>query len=139
MQMIDIRNQIISVLVKHGYFILSSHSKLIEIEQELGKFKNSIIVQSFRKLEELNVVTKVSENMGDTAWVPEGTYQSKTQELTVSNSTAEYLANAINFYRKEKGIKDGACDKLSIKDSDIQSLILIYEQTLAAKNTVGNN
>jgi hypothetical protein len=126
------------VLIQHGHFIFDSHQKLIEVENSLKDFKSSLILEAFKKIEEIKIATRIESEKG-IMWITEGAYQSSTQEVTISNSTAGYLADSINSYRKEKGISEAVCDKLSIKESDIQSLILLYEQLNAAKNAPMNN
>ncbi len=124
MTIISIRNQVLTILIKNGMFIMDSDVKAIKVPKQLIPIKPQLIEVAMDLLEKSLYVTKVVTT-DNTYWVLQGDMASKEQSILLSPYTAEAIANIINQYREAMHIAGGECDKLNILEEDLQSLVII--------------
>lgn len=134
MQMVDVRNQILSILIQNNCFSLDTDLSKLKVGKHLASFKKELVSAAFKSLEELKYVTKLTNEEEKVAWIIDGNFAKTTQEVSLSRETCEAISNAINSYRVAKNIERGQSDKLSISEVDIQSLLIICaELTVSAE------
>jgi hypothetical protein len=129
MTLVEIRNQVITVLLKNNMFIMNTDSKSIKVPKALSAIKELLIESSFELLQNAEYVKKFKseENL---YWILEKDIANSKQEVQVSPYTSEAIANIINQYREAMNIKHGECNKLKIVEDDLQSMVVICSTLL---------
>jgi len=143
MHLIEVRNQVITVILKKDSFNLSTDIGKIKLNKELDLFKRELVIASFEALEQANYVKKLT-NGNEILWISQKELNSSQQDINISIYTAEAIANTINTYRDFTGIKEGVSDKTKISEIDVQSLTLIVsdlllKSTKESEHKAGNN
>lgn len=129
MTLVEVRNQVITVLLKNNMFIMQNDLKAIKVPKVLSEIKQSLVESSFELLQEAGYVKKINSEKG-LYWILEKDIASKEQSVVITPYTAEAVANVINQYREAMNIKNGEANKLSITEDDLQSLIVICSTLL---------
>lgn len=138
MTLTAIRNQIITILLDKGTFSLSLDLGSIKLKKVPEKVRPGLVIAAFKRLEELRYVTRI-DSESDVFWIMDADSDSANQSISISSGTAETVANVINQYRDAFNIKSAECDKLSIKEDDVLSLVIICSALLNNVEKLGNS
>lgn len=134
MTVIEIQNQIHQTLMKGDTYIYPDDNKKIRVSKTQLEARDAIIAAVLKLFEEKKMLLSypVGEKVFYTLYAPLG---SEGQEISISQTTAELLAEIVNQYRASLKIEGGQVDKLRITDQDVQSICLVCTSLLAAMDT----
>jgi hypothetical protein len=131
MTLIEIRNQIFTHFLKSDTFALPNDLKKVKVGKNQEEFKQELVTQVLTDMQEDGLCGEISNPAtGEIkAFVMAGPLGQNGQDVSISNQTAELVAEIINQYLASQD-QEGVVDKLNINEGDIQNLAIITAQLL---------
>jgi len=137
MTLVEIKNQVVEVLIKKQTFDVNDFEK-IKVSEDLVKSRDSLIREALKDLVETKFVRagKADGDIESSVWVMEFPVGFHGQQVEIDLQTASLVASVINRYREANKIEDQYCNVLAINQADIQNLCGIALELLNDREEV---
>ncbi len=132
----EVKDAVIAYYLQENTLEPDTQTDLIKFECEDPLLKIAMIKQVLSIYEKLEMVSKVSfERAGKNVdvWVLNKSLATYDQTVTFGFRTALGITSVINDYCKHVGNTQEVCDGSSLKERDIQKLVLIIRSLLPDK------
>lgn len=129
MNLLEIKNQVIELLFKNPILEVSDFVK-VKLPKELEPFRESLVRECLRDLEELKFVRAATKDGIKSIWLLEAPLGYSGQEIQIGLQTASTVASILNRWREATGKKDEFCNVMAISENDILNLCVIVMQEL---------
>lgn len=126
MTLLDIRNQIVSSLVKKDTFVKSDFAT-IKLQKTHETDRDDLIRASLGELCDAGLIRRVGES--DT-WILSGPMNAQGQNIHLSMETCNAVAEEINAFLDAHEIQGPRADALRISEGDIVALLGIIEAVI---------
>jgi hypothetical protein len=133
MTLTEIRNQLVSHLIKNDQFSLKNDSVNIKVSKNQESVKNDLIRISFIELEKNGLVMRSKiDSQKDEVWILESPLVSQGQDVGLSFSSAEAISIILNEFKEVlgNGKNSQPTNVLNITEHDIIQLVLLCRQLL---------
>lgn len=124
MNIIYVKNLLLSFFLENDYFDMDIHSEGILLGKELDDLKKDLLRTALTDLESTGMLKKILSKKKE-CWFLTRDLNSFHQSVVLSPNTIEYIANTINSFREANSIIGNACDKTKITETDILGLVSI--------------
>jgi hypothetical protein len=135
MTIIEIKNQLVSHFFDNTIFNLLTDADKITLDEETAQFREGAIRTALLELEETGMVKRV-QNLKREAWILTQSFDSYNQNVQITASTAEIVAETINAFREANNISGDICDKTKITEKDIVNLLNICHALSESPNVL---
>ena len=133
-KIIEAQNQLLTFFTQNDELDLTDESQLAQFNFDskvLDKKKSATLRRAAQAL----VSTQIVEEIDEDTFVLVNSFGSNGQEVGMSMLTAELMGNILNQYYKSLNNKNLLCDKLAIKEEDIQMLCGIIAELVFKKTS----
>ena len=140
MTVLEIKNQVIEILLKEEIFDMKKHLRKVSFvsdREDVSDLKEALVREALKDLEEMKFLRRVYSREGSGAlewWVMERPMDSLPQTIEISASLAATIAEIINSYLEANDLsKSEYADKTNVGVRDIENLVIILKNTLGER------
>lgn len=132
MNLIEIKNQLVTFFIKNDTFNLSEekHLNKIKVNSTQESIKKHIIISACKDLVESGMIKEVFDNQTLVGFILVSPLNSYPQQIDISAVTGEMIANIINQYLDSQNIKEYRADALNINEGDINQIVMLTAELL---------
>jgi len=124
MNLLEIKNQVYSIIIKHGLFDMDKHESEVKCEESALPYRKGLVIAAFEDMGAIGFTKKISNASGN-IWVLVKPVELLSQTVEISPFLAESMADTIDNF--VDSIKSGwpKTDKMNITEENIASLLQI--------------
>jgi len=135
--LLEVRHAIFAYFMQENAFNPKTHTQFIKFNCDEPQLKEAMVISVLKELEKTEMVRQIDSG-SDTWFLLTKPLEMYEQSITLGYSTCVDIADMINAYCKSINNKKDVTEATSIKERDIQKLLLILDSLLPKESEQSN-